>query len=727
MNRRTGLALILALFILALGCTALAEFNAPFVSDGRATFNMGSMANRVVGVESAEDPYGEGVYTESNGTLKIKIDDEATNWEQILSRGGGLPYVYLAPSVDNPDSSKYTAVRSFNGDISSQSESEMQRYLIQEIYQVLSDLEGMMPENATPEEMEEFWARESENSNYWEHNIEIGEVLADQGLLIPISDDYGGAYLCWYNTRDLFNIYQFNRDEESFINAASGAVFYEHLFIRVSHTKDEAFPVPTKMATTYCLEPTKSLAQHSVVDFDEASFADDEITFLVDTDNYTGDEDTVPVKIKVRAPQNLSHPVTYVKVYDAWGDNQEIYPGDDGLFAFDMNYHIFDMGIEEHPFTLCWIYDDPDQGITEVLDYGSFYCYVRPKTIHYWPYYVGVHEATGLEWKPVPAKRLNIVDENSGGKLVYNEEIGVMRDTFDADAKISGNPSRATVWVEAPKGATHYRSNTSGGNNIMGKDDYRPNDMHDRIVNPTEEENTNAKAAPSIVRDHPLLRTVQAGPVKVFLQNEPAYPYGGNVTVIYWYASDADDAQPIMVEYLIETLEEFCVFERTDCVADESMITAPVEKITAIGEDCAAMNWNLVIRHDLQNGVNAVHYELYLEDDDGNYQLPTGEKMVFYVPYPEGTGMDTGHEFQLLHFNGSYSRSENVAVTLTPYGVRFEVTSLSPFTLSWGDAFNNENASELPPTGDNTPIALYAILMLAAAIGLMVSRRKVRG
>lgn len=724
MNRRMGLALILALFLLALGCTALAELNAPIVSEERAYFEMGSMANRVEGEES---------YNASTGTLSITIDDEATNWEQILARGGGLPYVYLVSSVDNPDPGKYTAVRSWNGDIIGEDpenqayyESSMQRSLLEEIYWVMTDLESMMPENASPEEMEEFWFNESENNNYWEHYIEIGEVLADQQLLIPINNDYGGSYLCWYNARDLFNVYQLNRDEDAFVSAAADSVFYEYLFIRVSHTKEDAFYVPTKSASEYCLEPTKSLSQHSAVDFDESSFAADEVTFLVDTDNYTGDKDQIPVYIRLRAPQGLRHPVTELRVYCPWTETLYLDQSDDGTFDLELNYHIFDMAIEEYPFTLCWLYED-EEGTMQVLDYGSFYCHIRPKTIHYWPYYVGVHEETGLEWNPVPANRLKITDANSGGKLVYNEDIGVMRDTFDANAKISGSPSPATVWVEAPANAKYFRSNRGGGANIMGKNDYFANDMHDRIVNPANESDRIAKLGPAGIRDYPLLRTVQAGPVKVFLQNEPAYPYGGSVTVIYWYDSAAEDAQPIQIEYLIETQEEFCVIERTDCVADESMITAPVENITAIGEECAAMNWNLVIRHDLQNGVNAVHYDLSLEDENGEYQMPTGEKMVFYIPYPEGTGMNTGHEFQLLHFNGSYSYSENVAVSLTPYGVRFEVTSLSPFTLSWGDAFTGGNASQLPPTGDNTPIALYAILMLSAVIGLMITRRKVRG
>ena len=81
----------------------------------------------------------------------------------------------------------------------------------------------------------------------------------------------------------------------------------------------------------------------------------------------------------------------------------------------------------------------------------------------------------------------------------------------------------------------------------------------------------------------------------------------------------------------------------------------------------------------------------------------------------------------------SASVRSSTKVICTPYGIRFEVNHLSPFVLSWGDDAGDEGEilpppTELPPTGDNTPIMLYALMMAAAMVCLLtLSRRKIRG
>lgn len=733
MNRRTGLALILALFILALGCTAFAagKLNAPFVT-GTITGGEDESYSRVQydteeeihRLEFVENSY---TYSEDTGLLSAVIDDDATDWKYILANGGGLSYLNACTTVYSP-SAEYTMSVSWNGDLFAVSESEMQDMLLSEIYGRMRDFEDEINNNNMT--AEEFWD-DFGSENYWSHNLDIGEIMVDQSnqyQLIPINHDaqngnYDGAYLCWFNAEKLYNLYKNSANEASFISDAHSKVFFEHFFTKLTHTKSEPFDIPVRLVTTYCLEPTKNVVQDACITLDEASLADDEITFIGDPAKYTGDESEVPVYIKIRPPKELEGQVTFARLISGWGgDPDEAELGNDGTFTFSLNYHINDMQVEEYPLTIAYYSYDSIEDSYSREGYGAFFCHIKPAEVKPWPAYVLTNNPYRVLWAPAAKERVGYADDNTGGNLSYDAATGILHSSFDSDANLSGEPAPAYVWVEAPAGANYYRSNRSTGNNIMGLDMHAAEEMDRYIMSSAADTGSNNKT----IMDYPLLRSVQAGPVKVYLQNEFDWLYGGSVNVIYWY-KNADDATPFMIEYLIETMDEFFMIERTDCVPSEDMITAPVENITVIGEECAAMNWNLVIRHDLQNGVNAVHYELYLEDDDGNYQRPTGEKMVFYVPYPDGTGMNTGHEFQLLHFNGSYSYSENVAVSLTPYGVRFEVTSLSPFTLSWGNAFTGGNASELPPTGDNTPIALYAILMLSAAIGLMVSRRKIRG
>lgn len=103
--------------------------------------------------------------------------------------------------------------------------------------------------------------------------------------------------------------------------------------------------------------------------------------------------------------------------------------------------------------------------------------------------------------------------------------------------------------------------------------------------------------------DQPLFRTVQVKGVLVYLPEGITARYGGYVRVISWY-DDVNAAAPRLVEYMTITHDEFGETVRNEVVNSEQSIGGAVEEVTAVSENA----WELVIRHDLQSGENAIHY-----------------------------------------------------------------------------------------------------------------------
>ncbi len=125
------------------------------------------------------------------------------------------------------------------------------------------------------------------------------------------------------------------------------------------------------------------------------------------------------------------------------------------------------------------------------------------------------------------------------------------------------------------------------------------------------------------------------------------------------------------------------------------------------------------------------------------------EGVTVTLPYPSGTGKDS-HDFTVAHMfttdaNGKKAGDvEYPEVTKTDAGIQFKVFSLSPISVGWkaveqtseggqnvetgagsgGNGGGTQNSGSAPAqtssvaTGDNSPIALYVILLAAAVIGI---------
>ena len=396
----------------------------------------------------------------------------------------------------------------------------------------------------------------------------------------------------------------------------------------------------------------------------------------------------------------------------------------------------------------------------KVLDYGTLDIYMIPKAHEPFTAYLADNPQYA-NWYPVAAEQMKIKNnmKNCGVEAISSDglisiepsgktpsgeagviDIAVYPPRVDAD----GNP--ITVQL------TQARIHPAGGDGSYGrgKEGFMINESYSK----PSMNGLDADGKMSIGSETPVVR-YHVKSVEVYLQQDYT-PWGAGIWLINWYTADADpngNAVPAYSQYLVVETAQLFDFEREDPVAlvdQESDITSPVQYTTLVKPASMAVGlagWRLVARVDLQNGVDAYHRELYTINDTGaknKLSLAKGETMVLYMPYPEGFAYGTEQVFTLYHYaNSNYKEEpETLTGTNTPYGIRYEVTSLSPFVHSWAKveepvvtpaatptatAIATNDVPASPPTsGDHTPVLLLAGMaaMAACAMVLLIGRRK---
>ena len=561
-----------------------------------------------------------------DGILRVVIDDAATDWKRVLCSGGGYPYIRIRPTIQKPNSS-VTGHYAFNGSIDSISDDYIIRSLESDI------------------------ARYESDHLTWSNGEDVGEVVAERSIFIPRNsadpsappEEWGGTVICWVDKN--------NPDYR----------YFEKAVFCITHTNSDPFHVPLRFVSANTLSPVKSMTMPSNVELTKVE--NGEVTFTV-TDK-SGSE-AVRLSVPMQAPSGAEK--AYV-VHEG-GYKQEL-PIENGIATIDGIDYWNLTNVDERQYTVLWT-----DANGELLDYGLMWVHVVPAENDPWACYVD-------NWYPVDEDRVLIYNfaEGCGVEVTYNPENGIAHVGYDNSVEITSEPGTVAIHVVPPEGAVCYRSNHSGGNVIMGD------------INGLEEDQKNVMLLQDYqmvyedtalgVRDYRPLREVQAGPVSVYIQEGDVWPYGGGVFLIYWYDSVEsavnNPGEPMLAEFVCDTNDMLCQVKRTPITPSEDEITEPVKDITAVGD---YGGWNLVVKRRPQKGSNAFHWELTLENETGVYQ-PLTENMVFYVPYPKGHDNHTTYTYELRHYDDDHSSFSLVDVQRTEYGLRFEVSSLSPFVFSW--------------------------------------------
>ena len=498
----------------------------------------------------------------------------------------------------------------------------------------------------------------------------VGEIIPSQSLLQPMRSGKSMNLIAWLD-KD-------NPDVRR----------YEYFEVVFKIVDTEPFTIPFRYVTEKMLSATETASLPSGVTV--KSTADGDITYRV-----SGSVHNVDVPVVLYAPDGADYMVVTQPEHFA----NERYPVTGGKASFTSQIHDGDATHEEQ-FTIAWYSSGGS-----LVDYGTFMFHAEPANYAAWPNY-----AEG--WDAVPASRVDWDNRASGAGVTaqYTESTGDFHVDYNPNATITGVEGDIIVRVKAPSGAKYYRTNHSGGNNIMGRDDGAVNDQ----INFTA-----AQALQPVPEDGWIeiativpVEVITLGPLEVYLQTGEgdAWPYAGGITTIFWYedeaSANASPKDPWKKEYVSDTMGALCVTKRIDIVEDEEDITGPVQNITCVGGQSYRPGWRLRIRHFPHRGDRAHHYELVLENEYGVYQ-PLPGNMVFYIPYPSGHTYRDGHAYdsdgheatyQLYHYNAEYTDCQPVTATPTAKGIRFEVNDLSPFVLDWS---GYEGDMTLPDQGGN--------------------------
>ncbi|MBQ2700305.1 MAG: hypothetical protein IJF65_04010, partial [Clostridia bacterium] len=451
----------------------------------------------------------------------------------------------------------------------------------------------------------------------------------------------------------------------AWMDADTREVYYEHYKMIVTLSDTQNRYVPFRYVSESMLKPTETAALPSGVTVKEIK--DGDVTFKV-----TGGGDNYDAPIVLEAPEGAAA----VEIYRHGSVRPSTFANGKATFIFSFN------GTDTHEsqYNVKWY-----NSANEIIEYGILLCHAEPEDYGPWPSY-------STAWAKPDSDRVVLLNgcTDIGVTLTYDNEKSVAHIGYDKDADVTGDVGTVYVLLEAPEGATHFRMNESGANDIMGEDE---NEVQTQLSFTREQELQQVPESGFLkLVDRAPLRKIEADPLEVFVQigEGEVWPYSGSVFTVFWYESEEDallnPGAPAVKEYVALTTGSMCTTNRVPVVENEAEITKPVEEVTAVGEEYNSQGWRLVVKRYPFKGREGFHYELTLENRYGVYQ-PLNSTMVFYMPYPNDYfSHPDNYTFSLRHFESDYSDYDLVSVEEREYGVRFEIASLSPFLLSW----NNE-------------------------------------
>lgn len=491
----------------------------------------------------------------------------------------------------------------------------------------------------------EWWINDWQSDmTTWQNSIDIGFLDADHALFMPRAAT-DTLLICWVNSAD------------------PSYRYYEWVDMVISHTNDKGFPVPFRNVLAETFEPCDEMITTSHLTVSDMQ--DGCLQYTILSDEAVNEQPAYSLRLK--APAGAVTAKLSGTYY-----NSEVNVENGTATFYDVEY-LDPSCIREHHFSLAWYGRNG-----KLVDYGNFTLQAILSTDE-------LCLAKVPDFYPVPASRLSVTNgsASAGIEYTYDATTGILHATHDGKIYVSGDVDQFLITATPPEGATHYRlSSNMSIDSLYGSPDLFMEGVDFNInFNMTDVYSVDE---PCHLWTNSLLYPMQAESSTVYLQSVEASRYKGSAGAVYWYASK-DDAENhpenfLRREYALLTADKFLVEEQTDMIEDEASITSPVKKILCIGKH----PWRLKVLHHPQKGQRSRHYELQMVNETGAAQALT-EPVVFYMPYPEDLDPSKEYDYDLLHFDSNYRQNVNVSVTATPYGLRFEVSSLSPFVLSYDE------------------------------------------
>lgn len=639
----------------------------------------------------------EGVVATKSGTdgnVVLTIDVEHTDWEKVAVNGGLDVRVSVQAPDATPDGKAITGHYGVCFGPNSTLQDRMNVLHSEMAYDYLS-------------------AAQRVYTNGMGTGVESGMIFRPE-----TSQDV--TLLCWGDPRGN-SAYKAISDKST-----ANARYYEQLYLQVQFTNDELIYLPMHNARVEWLEPVRMyygedmvqeiLSRHGQLDL-----------YLIDRSKVADSDLNSPFVLRLAAPANAEK-----LQITTWSGEEYSVPVQNGIAEFvDDRLILYRWNsdndtVSTGKYTLQW-----QTPWDAVVAYGELVVNVIPAEHELCAFYQ--KSLLGVPMQPVPEDRIQVDNQAENCGIVVEKANGFVRYTHDGNTVASGDPGDVTIRVEPHDDYAYFRLGGAGGSDVYGHAESRIMMMYeDAMLKPYQKASSNLI---NVTGTTPLI-AYQAGPMKVYLQNSEIMDWmNAGVNLILWYETEeqALTGKPSLIEFVAEEETKFMIPIRLDLVNHEHHITKPVKNVTIIkplGREWK--DWKLNVRIDPQRGTNAWHYELYLESDTDalrHIALPKDQPLVVYMPYPEGYSANSKEQFEVYHFEnaeGVYKTLEVLKAEKTPFGIRFEVTSLSPFVLSV--ASENPPAAalpeNLPQTGDSTPLTAWMLLAAASTIGVWLFLKK---
>ena len=311
---------------------------------------------------------------------------------------------------------------------------------------------------------------------------------------------------------------------------------------------------------------------------------------------------------------------------------------------------------------------------------------------------------------PFPAGQvtMSMIDPVNGASVTdYDTNTGIVRYKVDSEALVASAANGANlfdVWVATdirinpPTGTVSYGVANTGAGNLFGED--RINDdieLEEDEISPLPADGMLGQIQAFFRATSFELPDGRSGEYYYSINEEYAgNEYGGHVDIYFWYDAQGNLLGRNYIAYQFDAVE---LITTSEVLQDESELSdknngKKKPLIIADGKALGYGQGKLDLRAERSPSSSGTHrYELCLVNDE-NAEVKLKGKGTLYLPYPEGYD-ETNYTdliITIAHYNADGSEvveSFSIAdgsIQPTKHGLRIEVTSLSPFVVSWTKA-----------------------------------------
>ena len=326
-------------------------------------------------------------------------------------------------------------------------------------------------------------------------------------------------------------------------------------------------------------------------------------------------------------------------------------------------------------------------------------------------------------WAPIDRGRIKVQDQrlisffsydndndNDNGKLLF-EVTDSNAGSLNADMLNELSENKLIYEITPPAGAVKFRM--SGQHSPLYDTYFADSTKQWLEKQPFEDcvfENDAAK--PYYYSFGKLFNRTKVEGVYVYTVNNTEVTFA-DIVIFQWYdkdeklievnGKDGECFYLIKEPYVKTTTTAALTKDPTEAVAKPTIVISN----SATGK--VVTNGVLKTEMPLQNAVDPnsdtryLYMKLtYIDENTGLEVEPGTEGAVVYLAYPDGMTYEQaqGYTFKLYHYTDeNHVTHEEMELEATPYGLRFNTTSFSPFLLEWKKAGTTTPASDKGSSG----------------------------